>query len=39
MLWSLYQGFLMLALIPIAWFGHKWLYKSGQIKVLLPGEK
>jgi hypothetical protein len=39
LLWSLYQGFLMLALIPIAWFGHKWLYKSGQIKVLLPGEK
>jgi hypothetical protein len=39
MLWSLYQGFLMLALIPIAWFSHKWLYKSGQIKVLLPGEK
>jgi hypothetical protein len=39
MMWSLYQGFLMLALIPIAWFGHKWLYKSGQIKVMLPGEK
>jgi hypothetical protein len=39
MLWSLYQGFLMLALIPITWFSHKWLYKSGQIKVLLPGEK
>jgi hypothetical protein len=39
MLWTLYQGFLMLALIPIAWFGHKGLYKSGQIKVLLPGEK
>jgi hypothetical protein len=39
MVWALYQGFLMLALIPIAWFGHKWLYKSGQIKVLLPGEK
>jgi hypothetical protein len=36
---SLYQGFLMLALIPIAWFSHKWLYKIGQIKVLLPGEK
>jgi hypothetical protein len=39
MVWTLYQGFLMLALIPIAWFGHKWLYKSGQIKVLLPGDK
>jgi hypothetical protein len=39
MLWALYQGFLMLALIPIAWFSHKWLYKAGQITVLLPGEK
>jgi hypothetical protein len=36
---SLYQGFLMLALIPIAWFSNKGLYKSGQITVLLPGEK
>jgi hypothetical protein len=35
---ALYQGFLMLALIPIGWFGTKWLYKAGQIKVLLPGE-
>jgi hypothetical protein len=39
MLWALYQGFLMLALIPIAWFSHKWLYKAGQITVMLPGEK
>jgi hypothetical protein len=39
MWWSLYQGFLMMALIPIAWFGHKWMYKTGRIKVLLPGEK
>ncbi|MDR2246916.1 MAG: hypothetical protein LBE17_09690 [Treponema sp.] len=36
---SLYQGFLMLALIPIGWFGNKWMYKTGQITVLLPGEK
>jgi hypothetical protein len=36
---SLYQGFLMLALIPIAWFSNKWLYQTGQIKVLLPGEE
>jgi hypothetical protein len=36
---ALYQGFLMLALIPIGWFGTKWMYKTGQIKVLLPGEK
>ncbi|MDR2398002.1 MAG: hypothetical protein LBD74_04485 [Spirochaetaceae bacterium] len=35
---ALYQGFLMLALIPIAWFSNKWLYKAGQITVLLPGE-
>jgi hypothetical protein len=39
MWWSLYQGFLMLALIPIAWFSHKWMYKTGRIKVMLPGEK
>ncbi|MDR3123146.1 MAG: hypothetical protein LBU16_05135 [Treponema sp.] len=39
MVWALYQGFLMLALIPIGWFGYKWLYKSGQIKVMLPGEE
>jgi hypothetical protein len=36
---SLYQGFLMLAMLPIAWFGTKALYKSGQIKVFLPGEE
>ncbi|MDR0636799.1 MAG: hypothetical protein LBF87_06945 [Treponema sp.] len=36
---ALYQGFLMLALIPIGWFSNKWLYKIGQIKVLLPGEE
>lgn len=35
---SLYQGFLMIALIPITWFGTKLLYKKGQIKVFLPGE-
>lgn len=35
---SLYQGFLMLALLPITWFGTKALYKNGQIKVFLPGE-
>jgi hypothetical protein len=39
MLFSLYQGFVMLALIPICWFSNKWLYKTGQIKVLLPGEE
>jgi hypothetical protein len=36
---GLYQGFVMLALIPITWFSHKWLYKIGQIKVTLPGEE
>jgi hypothetical protein len=30
---------MMMALIPVAWFGHKWMYKTGRIKVLLPGEK
>jgi hypothetical protein len=39
MLFTLYQGFLMLALIPIAWFSHKWLYRSGQIEVTLPEDK
>jgi hypothetical protein len=39
MIFSLYQGFLMLILIPISWFSNKWLYKIGQIKVLLPGEE
>jgi hypothetical protein len=38
MLFALYQGFLMLALIPVAWFSHKWLYKSGGIEVSLPGD-
>jgi hypothetical protein len=36
---ALYQGFLMLALIPIGWFSNKWLYKIGQIKVILAGEQ
>lgn len=36
---GLYQGFVMLALLPVAWFSNKWLYKSGQIKVTLPGEE
>jgi hypothetical protein len=39
MIFALYQGFLMLILIPISWFSNKWLYKSGQIKVFLPGEE
>jgi hypothetical protein len=38
MLFSLYQGFVMLILIPLAWFSNKWLYKKGQIQVFLPGE-
>jgi hypothetical protein len=36
---AIYQGFLMLALLPIAWFWQKYLYKSGAIKVYLPGEQ
>jgi hypothetical protein len=39
MIFALYQGFLMLILIPVVWFSNKWLYKSGHIKVFLPGEK
>jgi 4-amino-4-deoxy-L-arabinose transferase-like glycosyltransferase len=38
-LWSLYQGLVILLLLPVAYFGTKLLYKKGQIKVLLPGEK
>jgi hypothetical protein len=36
---GLYQGFVMLALLPIVWFSNKWLYKTGQIKVMLPDER
>ena len=39
MIFALYQGFLMLILIPVSWFSNKWLYKSGRIKVFLPGDK
>ena len=38
-LFALYQGFVMLILIPVSWFSNKWLYKNGHIKVILPGEK
>jgi hypothetical protein len=36
---SLYQGFLMIALIPVTWFCTKRLYRTGQIKVFLPGDE
>jgi hypothetical protein len=39
MLWSLYQGIVILVLLPVAYFGSKLLYNKGQIKVVLPGEK
>jgi hypothetical protein len=35
---SLYQGFIMIALLPITYFSARWLYNKGQIKVALPGE-
>ncbi|WP_010253451.1 hypothetical protein [Treponema primitia] len=38
MLLAFYQGFLMLALLPISYFGTKLFYKNGQIQVFLPGE-
>ncbi|MDR3139618.1 MAG: hypothetical protein LBT95_08090 [Treponema sp.] len=38
-LWALYQGIIILILLPVAYFGTKLLYKKGQIKVLLPGEE
>jgi hypothetical protein len=34
-----YQGFVVIAMIPITYFFTKWLYKKGQIQVYLPGEK
>ncbi|MDR1206762.1 MAG: hypothetical protein LBL26_14985 [Peptococcaceae bacterium] len=36
---SAYQGFVVIAMIPITYFFTKWLYKKGQIQVYLPGEK
>jgi hypothetical protein len=38
-LWALYQGIVILVLLPVAYFSTKLLYKKGQIKVLLPGEE
>jgi hypothetical protein len=37
-IFGLYQGFVMLLMIPVAWFSNKRLYKKGQIQVFLPGE-
>jgi hypothetical protein len=36
---SLYQGFVMLALLPVTFFGTRALYRKGQIQVLLPGDE
>jgi hypothetical protein len=36
---ALYQGFIMIALLPITYFNARWLYNKGQIKVALPGEE
>jgi hypothetical protein len=33
-----YQGFVMIALIPVTYFTTKWLYKKNCIRVQLPGE-
>ncbi|GHV60791.1 hypothetical protein AGMMS49587_03300 [Spirochaetia bacterium] len=35
---TVYQGFLILILLPITWFWTKGLFKKGQIKVFFPGE-
>jgi hypothetical protein len=35
---SAYQGFVMIALIPVTYFSTKWLYKKQYIRVYLPGE-
>jgi hypothetical protein len=34
-----YQGFVMIALIPVTYFCTKWFYKKGHIRVYLSGEK
>jgi hypothetical protein len=36
---AMYQGFLILILLHITWYWAKFLYKTNQIKVILPGEK
>jgi hypothetical protein len=38
-LWALYQGIVILVLLPVAYFSTKLLYQKGQIKVVLPGEE
>lgn len=35
---SMMQGILILILLPITYFGTKWLYKNDKIKVILPDE-
>jgi hypothetical protein len=35
---SYFRGFVMVAMLPVAWVCTKWLYKKGSIKVLLPGD-
>jgi hypothetical protein len=39
MIMALYQGIIMLVLLPITYFSTKGMYKKGLIKVYLPGEK
>jgi hypothetical protein len=39
MIISMYQGFLILILLPVTWYWAKLLYKTNQIKVILPEEK
>lgn len=33
---SMFQGFIILLILPVAYFGTKWLYKKGHIQVTTP---
>ncbi|MDR0908358.1 MAG: hypothetical protein LBM77_01200 [Spirochaetaceae bacterium] len=35
---STFQGFIILLMLPVAWFSTKSLYKKGKVQVFLPGE-
>jgi hypothetical protein len=36
---TVFQGFVIIAMLPLSYFGTKWLYKKGYIRVYLPEEK
>jgi hypothetical protein len=34
-----FQGFVVIAMLPVSYFATKWLYRAGQIRVRLPDEQ